>query len=108
MRKSHHKFKRLYIPVARDPTTSDTLKYSLYCRIPQASIADAAVTEKAIKVTRRVINIFRDTVWFAGFKGSLSLSQSTMMKASAGDFSWGKGLLGGTESETLCKSQLYN
>lgn len=108
MQKSHHKFKRLYIPVARDPTTSDTLKYSLYCRIPQASIADAAVTEKAIKVTRRVINIFRDTVWFAGFKGSLSLSQSTMMRASVGDFSWGEDLLSGTESETLRKSQLDN
>lgn len=60
----------MYLPVARDPTTSDTLKSSLYCGTPQASMEDAAVTEKASKETRKVINNFRDTLWLAGFKGS--------------------------------------
>ena len=47
------------LPVASEPTTSDTSKYSLYCFTPQASMADAAVTETAIRETKSVINSLR-------------------------------------------------
>lgn len=74
--------KKSHLPVARDPTTSDTLKSSLYCSTPLASIADAAVTEIAIEDTRKVMNSFRPTLALAGFRGSSGPSQPTKIKDS--------------------------
>lgn len=71
------------IPVARDATTSDTWKYSLYCGTPLASIADAAVTEIAMRETKKVMNSFRPTVALAGFRGSSGPSQPTMIRDSS-------------------------
>jgi hypothetical protein len=70
---------RCFIPVGRALTACVVWNSAMYCEMPLASMADAAVTAEPIRETRKVTETLHAVGQLAGFSSSWGLAQPTII-----------------------------